>query len=127
MGTPHGIGYGLGIGIGGPEAWGAPEGTKGCFWGGAGGSSITLDHSHRACFSYVMNQMSNDLLGECVPVVWVFSGFFNGRSNSWAGSPKQPDTVPSIGPQHQRKGIGVYGDPTPGGPPGEPHLDCCYA
>ena len=64
VGTSHGIGYGLGIGIGGPEAWGAPEGTKGCFWGGAGGSSITLDHSHRACFSYVMNQMSNDLLGD---------------------------------------------------------------
>ena len=64
VGAPHGIGYGLGIGIGGPEAWGAPEGTKGCFWGGAGGSSITLDHSHRACFSYVMNQMSNDLLGD---------------------------------------------------------------
>lgn len=64
VGESHGIGYGLGIGIGGPEAWGAPQGTKGCFWGGAGGSSITLDHSNRACFSYVMNQMSNDLLGD---------------------------------------------------------------
>lgn len=64
VGAQHGIGYGLGIGIGGPGAWGAPEGTKGCFWGGAGGSSITMDHSHRACFSYVMNQMSNDLLGD---------------------------------------------------------------
>lgn len=64
VGAHHGIGYGLGIGIGGPDAWGAPAGTKGCFWGGAGGSSISLDHSHRACFSYVMNQMSNDLLGD---------------------------------------------------------------
>jgi CubicO group peptidase (beta-lactamase class C family) len=64
VGERHGIGYGLGIGIGGPDAWGAPEGTKGCFWGGAGGSSITSDHSNRACFSYVMNQMSNDLLGD---------------------------------------------------------------
>jgi CubicO group peptidase (beta-lactamase class C family) len=64
VGEHHGIGYGLGIGIGGPAAWGAPEDTKGCFWGGAGGSSITLDHSKRACFSYVMNQMSNDMLGD---------------------------------------------------------------
>lgn len=64
VGTPHGIGYGLGVGIGGPEAWGAPENTKACFWGGAGGSSITLDLTNRVCFSYVMNQMSNDLLGD---------------------------------------------------------------
>ena len=64
VGARHGIGYGLGIGIGGAIAWGAPEETKGCFWGGAGGSSISLDHTHRACFSYVMNQMSNDMLGD---------------------------------------------------------------
>jgi CubicO group peptidase (beta-lactamase class C family) len=64
VGSQHGVGYGLGIGIGGPDAWGAPAGTKGCFWGGAGGSSITLDHTNRACFSYVMNQMSNDMLGD---------------------------------------------------------------
>lgn len=64
VGADHGIGYGLGIGVGGHEAWGAPQGTKACFWGGAGGSSIAVDLSHRACFSYVMNQMSNDLLGD---------------------------------------------------------------
>jgi|TARA_B110000967_G_scaffold192533_1_gene219249 CubicO group peptidase (beta-lactamase class C family) len=64
VGSNHGIGYGLGVGIGGLEASGAPAGTKACFWGGAGGSSIVVDLSHRACFSYVMNQMSNDLLGD---------------------------------------------------------------
>ena len=64
VGMPHGIGYGLGIGMGGPKAWGAPEATKSCFWGGAGGSSINLDLTNRVCFSYVMNQMSNDMLGD---------------------------------------------------------------
>lgn len=60
----HGIGYGLGGGIGGGAGWGLPGDTKACFWGGAGGSSIVVDLSHRACHSYVMNQMSNDLLGD---------------------------------------------------------------
>jgi len=64
VGVNHGIGYGLGAGVGGAQGWGVPAGTKACFWGGAGGSSIVLDLSHRACFSYVMNQMSNDLLGD---------------------------------------------------------------
>lgn len=34
------------------------------WWGGAGGSSVIIDTDSHACFSYVMNQMSFDLLGD---------------------------------------------------------------
>jgi len=34
------------------------------FWGGAGGSLVIIDTDSHACFSYVMNQMSFDLLGD---------------------------------------------------------------
>ena len=42
--------------------FGSDEGT--IFWGGAGGSSIVIDTQAHVCVSYVMNQMSNDLLGD---------------------------------------------------------------
>jgi CubicO group peptidase (beta-lactamase class C family) len=34
------------------------------FWGGAGGSMLIIDTKNHICFSYVMNQMSNNLLGD---------------------------------------------------------------
>lgn len=36
----------------------------GMFWGGAGGSTIVVDQSHRVCFSYVMNQMVAAITGD---------------------------------------------------------------
>ena len=60
MGVKHGIGYGLT----GLFAAQMPKDVKVCFWGGAGGSTIILDHTNRACMSYVMNQMDNNMLGD---------------------------------------------------------------
>jgi CubicO group peptidase (beta-lactamase class C family) len=34
------------------------------WWGGAGGSSVIIDTDSHVCFSYVMNKMSFDLLGD---------------------------------------------------------------
>jgi CubicO group peptidase (beta-lactamase class C family) len=34
------------------------------FWGGAGGSTIIIDQENRVCFSYVMNQMKNAIVGD---------------------------------------------------------------
>ncbi|MCE2425018.1 MAG: beta-lactamase family protein [Pseudomonadales bacterium] len=34
------------------------------FWGGAGGSTIVVDHKARVCLSYVMNQMKNAIVGD---------------------------------------------------------------
>ena len=62
IGARHGIGYGIDLGA--TLFWGIPENTKVSFWGGAGGSTVVVDHSNRACFSFVMNQMSNDMLGD---------------------------------------------------------------
>ena len=42
--------------------FGSDDGT--IWWGGAGGSSIVIDTEAHVCLSYVMNQMSNDLLGD---------------------------------------------------------------
>ena len=53
MGVRHGIGYGLT----GLVARHAPKGAKISFWWGAGGSSVILDHTNRACLAYVMNRM----------------------------------------------------------------------
>lgn len=60
MGVTHGIGYGLT----GLFATQMPQGLKTCFWGGAGGSTIILDHTNRVCMSYVMNQMDMNMLGD---------------------------------------------------------------
>lgn len=37
---------------------------KTIWWGGAGGSSVIIDTESHVCFSYVMKQMSNNLLGD---------------------------------------------------------------
>ena len=42
--------------------FGSEDGT--IWWGGAGGSSIVIDTAAHVCLSYVMNQMSNDVLGD---------------------------------------------------------------
>ena len=60
MGVRHGIGYGLS----GFFAEQVPKDVKMCFWGGAGGSTILLDHTNRACLSYAMNQMDMNMLGD---------------------------------------------------------------
>lgn len=60
IGATHGIGYGLT----GLFAAVMPEGIKTSFWGGAGGSTILLDHTNHIVQSYVMNQMAVDLLGD---------------------------------------------------------------
>lgn len=41
----------------------APSDTS-MFWGGAGGSSIVVDLERHVCLSYVMNRMSNSLMGD---------------------------------------------------------------
>jgi CubicO group peptidase (beta-lactamase class C family) len=55
---PLGMGYGLS-----PTVIGAPQGSRVCWWGGAGGSTHIIDVGRRASFSYVMNQMNYDQLG----------------------------------------------------------------
>ena len=63
MGVKHGIGYG----IASPASavfMDVPEEIKLTFWGGAGGSTIMLDHTNRVVLSYVMNQMDMSLLGD---------------------------------------------------------------
>ena len=59
-GVRHGIGYGLSGFFTGE----VPKDVKMCFWGGAGGSTILLDLTNRACLSYVMNQMDMNMLGD---------------------------------------------------------------
>ena len=34
------------------------------WWGGAGGSTVVVDTDAHACFSYVMNQMDNNIVGD---------------------------------------------------------------
>lgn len=34
------------------------------WWGGAGGSTVVVDTDAQACFSYVMNQMDNNIVGD---------------------------------------------------------------
>ena len=57
LGIKHGIGYGLT----GALAMLMPQGAKVCWWAGAGGSMILLDHTNRVCMSYVMNRMHYQL------------------------------------------------------------------
>ena len=60
LGVTHGIGYG----VKGLFSALMPEGSKASFWGGLGGSIVLLDHTHRTCVAYAMNQMSLNLLGD---------------------------------------------------------------
>ena len=55
----HGIGYGLT-----GAAMQMPQGAKVCWWAGFGGSTILLDHTNRACLSYVMNRMHSGFFGD---------------------------------------------------------------
>ena len=61
MGLPitYCMGYARKSGI---VPFGSEEGT--IWWGGAGGSSVIIDTEAHVCSSYVMNQMSNDLIGD---------------------------------------------------------------
>ena len=61
MGLPltYCMGYALRGGV--FQEFGSREST--IFWGGAGGSMLIIDTKNHICFSYVMNQMSNNLLG----------------------------------------------------------------
>ena len=55
----------IGMGYGFPnELLHSAKPDRGVFWGGAGGSSIVLDLDRHLCLSYVMNRMSNSLLGD---------------------------------------------------------------
>ena len=63
MGLKHGIGYGI-TSPASAEFMGIPGEIKVSFWGGAGGSTIMLDHTHHVVLSYVMNQMDMDRLGD---------------------------------------------------------------
>ena len=63
MGVKHGIGYGLASSAS-AAFMGIPEEIKLTFWGGAGGSTILLDHTNKVVLSYVMNQMEMRLLGD---------------------------------------------------------------
>jgi CubicO group peptidase (beta-lactamase class C family) len=54
----HGMGYGL------SGAEHLPQDAKVCFWGGFGGSTMMLDLTNRACFSYVMNRMHTGFVGD---------------------------------------------------------------
>lgn len=53
MGARQGVGYALS----GLFARQMPEGVRSSHWFGAGGSTVLLDHTNRACLSYVMNGM----------------------------------------------------------------------
>jgi len=53
MGARQGVGYALS----GLFARQMPKGVRSSHWFGAGGSTVLLDHTNRACMSYVMNGM----------------------------------------------------------------------
>ena len=57
------IRFGMGYAFPNPLMFMSPS-EDGMFWGGAGGSTIVVDQSNRACFSYVMNQMVAAITGD---------------------------------------------------------------
>ncbi|VAV93250.1 Putative esterase [hydrothermal vent metagenome] len=61
LGMPlvFGMGYGLNS-----DATPVSPNKNTCFWGGYGGSSVIVDQDARLCFSYVMNKMESELLGD---------------------------------------------------------------
>lgn len=61
LGVP--IRFGLGYGLPN-EAFPVGTGPRTFFWGGWGGSTVVIDMDARAGSSYVMNQMSPDVLGD---------------------------------------------------------------
>jgi len=61
LGIP--IRFGMGYGLPG-EAMPVSPSANAHFWGGAGGSTIVVDQDARLCFSYVMNQMQANVVGD---------------------------------------------------------------
>lgn len=55
--------YGMGYSVGSDEISMGPNPNI-LWWGGAGGSTIVIDTDAHLCFSYVMNQMDNYILGD---------------------------------------------------------------
>ena len=56
------IKYAMGYGLPTPDIPVSPNANT-LFWGGAGGSTVMVDTDARVCFSYVMNQMDNFIIG----------------------------------------------------------------
>jgi CubicO group peptidase (beta-lactamase class C family) len=61
LGLP--IRFGMGYGFPGAMLPVSPS-KNAAFWGGAGGSTIVVDYDQRLCFSYVMNQMNANIIGD---------------------------------------------------------------
>jgi len=55
--------FGLGYGLQGDMVQMGPNPNT-LWWGGAGGSTIVIDTDAHLCFSYVMNQMKNAIVGD---------------------------------------------------------------
>ena len=55
--------YGMGYAMGSDAVTMGPNPNL-LWWGGAGGSTIVVDTDAHLCFSYVMNQMDNHILGD---------------------------------------------------------------
>ena len=56
------IRYGMGYGL--PNDVFSSPNENVLWWGGAGGSTISNDLDSHLCMSYVMNQMTSDILGD---------------------------------------------------------------
>jgi CubicO group peptidase (beta-lactamase class C family) len=56
------IKYAMGYGLPTADVPVSPNANT-LFWGGAGGSTVMVDTDSRTCFSYVMNQMDNIIIG----------------------------------------------------------------
>jgi CubicO group peptidase (beta-lactamase class C family) len=54
--------YAMGYAVPTPDIPVSPNSNT-LFWGGAGGSTVVVDTDARVCFSYVMNQMDNYIIG----------------------------------------------------------------
>ena len=55
--------FGIGYGLKAPAAPFIPDGDV-CFWGGWGGSIITVDVDRRVTVAYMMNRMGEGTLGD---------------------------------------------------------------
>ena len=61
LGVP--IRFGIGFGLNGEEMPISPN-PRTCFWGGWGGSIVTIDLDARMVVTYVMNRMGEGTLGD---------------------------------------------------------------
>jgi hypothetical protein len=55
------LAFGLGYGLASATI---PIGPRACFWGGYGGSLIIMDQDSGLTFSYMMNKMAPELIGD---------------------------------------------------------------